>query len=102
MDNNSSIVDITILQHALVKKSICLQCKKKKPIVIAACYDHKKNDLGVGTYCKECFRRIIPDYTLENDCLVCESNFKCDIQKILFSKEEIKNFKSLFWDKNEN
>lgn len=100
--NNDSVVDISIIQYALIKKSVCLQCKKKKPIIVAACYDHKKNDLDIETYCKECFRKIYPSYTLENNCLVCKSNFKCAIQKVLFSKEEIKNFKSLFWDKNEN
>ena len=86
-------------QLVLVKykrKFKCLGCKKK-PVVIVASYDHDTDDLNIDFFCKECFKKGTPEYTLEGDCLVCKKNFKCNIQKILFSKEEIKAYKKQFW-----
>ncbi len=81
---------LSLYRFDKIKKSKCCVCKKKKPIVIAAIYDIDTDELDIGCYCKNCFRKEAPEYSLEGSCIVCKKNFKCNIQKLLFSKEEKK------------
>ena len=74
-----------------------MKCNKKKPVVITASYDHETDDLEIGLFCKNCFREVASEYTLEDKCIVCRKNFKCNVQTTLFSKEEIKAYKKQFW-----
>ena len=87
---------LNLYRFRQIKKTKCMKCKKKKPDVILP-INNELNDLDIVVYCKECFRKEVPEYTLENYCITCNINFKCNIQKSLFSKEEIKAFKKQFW-----
>lgn len=72
----------------------CSMCKKRKGkiLIIQDTYD----DYKVAVRCVLCFKKELPGYTLERMCIVCKHNLDCDIQKILFSSKEIKQFISEF------
>jgi len=90
-----------VVSFEQIKDTKCLDCKKKDPIAMIVQYIVSKDELEVAAYCKDCFKRNLPDYTLENKCIVCGKNFKCGIQNSLFSKKEIKAFKDEFWGNND-
>lgn len=90
-------VQMHLLNFEIVKKSKCLVCEKKEPVVLVNIYQNETGELSMGAYCKDCFKEQVPEYSLENKCLVCNSNFDCSIQNLLFSKKEIRNFKKEFW-----
>lgn len=80
-----------------ITESKCESCKKNTPIIIAAQYCRDIGEMALLVFCKDCFKRDFPEYTLENYCIVCNGNFECSIQDLLFSKKEIKTFRREFY-----
>jgi len=80
-----------------ITKSKCVSCKKTTPIIIAAQYTYNNDEINFSLLCKKCFKKDFPNYTLEKSCIVCGNNFNCAIQKVIFSKKEIVNFKRNFF-----
>lgn len=86
----------TGLVDTVKKFKRCIKCGKKAKI-IQAIYFYDKDEMFFRGFCKKCFREVTPEYTLELKCVVCPYNFDCSIQKTIFSKKEIKEFKRCFF-----
>ena len=68
----------------------CIECRKKSKVLVSQISDNK---IHISPLCRKCFKIEMPDYTLEYACITCDDNLKCDLQKILFTNKEIKQFK---------
>jgi len=86
----SEEVEYPVVLYKIKDLKKCSMCKKRKGkiLIVQDSYD----DYRVAVRCVSCFKKELPEYTLENMCIVCKDNLKCDIQKILFSSKEIKQF----------
>ena len=89
---NSNIVDFKLIINAK-----CKCCKKKNPVVLISQYSYDDDDVSIVPLCAKCFRNELSTYTLENDCLLCNKNFDCNIQKSIFSRKEIQVFRRNFF-----
>ena len=76
--------------HKIKTLNKCINCKGKSKVVVNQIVNNK---IQTSPLCVSCFKIEMPEYTLEYACISCTDNFKCDIQKILFTSKEIKQFK---------
>ena len=66
-------------------------CKKRKSkIVVNQIVD---NNIETSSLCIPCFKKAVPDYSLENKCFICPDCFNCSFQKIIFTTKEINQLK---------
>ena len=101
MINEERTTRIALYDYKFLKKNNkCLKCKKNPPVVLIGQYLLNKDTVDVAVYCKDCFREEIKEYTLEDTCIVCRDNLNCNMQRILFSKKEIRDFKTKYWGNN--
>ena len=71
----------------LTRLKKCFKCHKKSVVVV-----HFEGGNSYG-YCKKHFLHEFPSYTLGEKCKTCTDNFKCNLQEVIFTKKEIKNFR---------
>lgn len=69
----------------------CEACHKRKSKVLVNQIDNGK--IETVPLCVSCFKKWAPDYTLGYKCSNCEKCFNCELQKVLFTSKEIKQFK---------
>nr|BDI55232.1 MAG: hypothetical protein [uncultured archaeon] len=79
----------TLHLYSRLKK--CHGCKKKKAKILAS--QIVNGSIETAALCVSCFKKAMPHYTLEKKCINCLDCFNCNIQKILFTPKEIKQFK---------
>ena len=69
----------------------CSKCKKRKgKILVSQLVDNKIETVSL---CVPCFKAFYINYRLEKRCINCDYCFKCDLQKVIFTSKEIKQFK---------
>jgi len=77
--------------HLYIKLKKCNKCKKKKAKILVN--QIVNNTIETSPFCVKCFKEEMPHYTLELKCFDCIDCFSCNIQKVLFTPKEIKQFK---------
>jgi len=95
MSDDYTSVSVSDFKNLMLSK--CEYCKTKTPVVLTGRYHHNRDTVEFIPLCAKCFRKEISNYTLEKDCLLCEKNFRCNIQESVFTSAEIIQFRKDFF-----
>lgn len=75
----------------------CMFCWRRSKVVIGH-YNYDENEQNVFGICKKHFKEIFPNYSLDTECAFCKKTFKCVVQRTLYTKKELREFKKKFID----
>jgi len=77
--------------NSIKKYKKCSKCKKRKSKLLVS--QLVNDEIETVSLCVSCFKKFNPNYKLERRCINCIDCFKCNLQKVIFTSKEIKQFR---------